>query len=282
MLFAKCSNVYFFLGTRALNVAVFRLETEPWLVFGMDAWGCLDADSGAVAEVGSATALVDIAQSLFVPSKFFELVSSFFPSPSSISVGFLSSSFCGDLLCGMGSSFKTAVVGWSFLRKDGVSGVRGKVFTSVSLLTFLESFTWGGCEPPLLRPTLPLVSGEDRPLVFFKGLIFSSTFTKCVRFLWCFSSLFTYKALLFFCFFMLLCWPAVHSIAAWFQQRLPSHWGEHLRLYLDGRGAPREPCEHPSSCQLAARASPSSFLTPALRHFSSVKHRLPHTNSQQR
>ena len=140
-------------------------------------------ESGVGAEGGNATVLMAKRLFPFVPSIFsFSVFSSAFCAIfSPDSTGFLSSvasSPLGVLLFVIGSSLVFRAVGGVCLRA-GVLGVCCVVLTSVSLLTLLGSFSWRGCEPPLLFPPLPLVNGGERPLCFFSGLISSSLFTKC-------------------------------------------------------------------------------------------------------
>lgn len=166
-------------------MAVFLLETEPKL--GLVASGGVAVEIDAGAEVGDATESVGLVLFPFVPTifSFSTFSSALFPSFSTDSTGLLSSvgsPFVRVLLFAIGSSLELAAAeGGVYLRLEGVLGVCCVVLTSVSLLTLLGSFSWRGCEAPLLLPPLPLVNGGERPLCFFNDLISSSLFTKCCR-----------------------------------------------------------------------------------------------------
>ena len=147
-LLAKCSYVYFFLGTRALNVAVFRLETEPWLGLWLfvGGGGGVPVESGNEAEVGNVTLSVDMAPSPFVSTvlSFSEFTSALFPALSTDLIGFPcsgDSSFVGALWFVIGSSLEFVAGGCICLRGDGVLGACWVVLMSVSLLTLLRSFS---------------------------------------------------------------------------------------------------------------------------------------------
>lgn len=191
-------------------------------------------ESGPGAEVGIATVSVALTTT-FVPTiiifSFSVFSSSFFPSFSTDSTGFLSSADCslvGVLLFVMDSSLELVAVDGVCLRVEGMLGVCCVVLMSVSFLTLLGSFCWRGWEPPLLLPPLPLVNGGERPLCFFNGLIFSSLFTKCCRF--CGAPLFSLLRHSVFCLSLLflLCCPSVLYSAGWKGRGKSKTTGGHL------------------------------------------------------
>lgn len=161
-----CSYMYFFLGTRALNVAVFLLEIVMGLGVGLGAGlrglllGTMWLEAPPVF-----TSEPPLASSVFSP-----------PSTGCLAVCSRGPSFFGMSALLIASLCESPEIVRVCLRTDGVGGARetaGGGPSWFSLLSFcLRAFpSRGGSGAPLLLPPRALVDGGDLPPCFFNCLI---------------------------------------------------------------------------------------------------------------